>query len=88
MGALARAVVARPGFELAGVMGYEGQVAGVGDRPPNPLLGAGCARCSAPRSAVAERRAAVVAAVRAVAPIPLVNGGGTGSLESTRPSRP
>ena len=32
---------------------------------------------------LAERRAAVVAAVRAVAPVPLVNGGGTGSLEST-----
>ena len=32
---------------------------------------------------VAERRAAVVAAVRAVAPLAFVNGGGTGSLERT-----
>jgi D-serine deaminase-like pyridoxal phosphate-dependent protein len=32
---------------------------------------------------VAELRAAVVAAVEAVAPLPLVNGGGTGSLETT-----
>ncbi len=82
--ALARAVVARPGFELAGVMGYEGHVAGVGDRPPNPLLGAGVRTMQ--RAAVAqlaERRAAVVDAVRAVAPVPLVNGGGTGSLETT-----
>jgi D-serine deaminase-like pyridoxal phosphate-dependent protein len=31
----------------------------------------------------AERRAAVVEAVRAVAPVGFVNGGGTGSLEST-----
>jgi D-serine deaminase-like pyridoxal phosphate-dependent protein len=81
---LAREVVARPGFELAGVMGYEGHVAGVGDRPPNPLLGAGLrAMQRAAVAQVAERRAAVVAAVREIAPVPLVNGGGTGSLEST-----
>jgi D-serine deaminase-like pyridoxal phosphate-dependent protein len=82
--ALARAVVARAGFELAGVMGYEGHVAGVGDRPPNPLVGAGVrAMQRAAVAQVAERRAAVVEAVRAVAPLPLVNGGGTGSLETT-----
>jgi D-serine deaminase-like pyridoxal phosphate-dependent protein len=82
--ALARTVVARPGFELAGLMGYEGHVAGVGDRPPNRLLGAGVrAMQRAATAQVAERRAAVVAAVRAVAPLPLVNGGGTGSLETT-----
>jgi D-serine deaminase-like pyridoxal phosphate-dependent protein len=82
--ALARAVVARPGFELAGVMGYEGHVAGVGDRPPNPLLGAGLrAMQRAAVAQLAEHRAAVVAAVREVAPVALVNGGGTGSLEST-----
>ena len=77
-------MVDRPGFELAGVMGYEGHVAGVGDRPPNPLLGAGLrAMQRAAVAQLAERRAAVVAAVREVAPVPLVNGGGTGSLEST-----
>jgi D-serine deaminase-like pyridoxal phosphate-dependent protein len=82
--ALARAVVARPGFTLVGVMGYEGHVAGVGDRPPNPLIGAGVrAMQRAAIAQVAERRAAVVDAVRAVAPLALVNGGGTGSLEST-----
>jgi len=82
--ALARAVVARPGFELAGVMGYEGHVAGVGDRPPNPLLGAGVrAMQRAAVAQLAQRRAAVVAAVRAVVPVPLVNGGGSGSLETT-----
>jgi D-serine deaminase-like pyridoxal phosphate-dependent protein len=82
--ALARTVVARPGFELAGLMGYEGHVAGVGNRPPNPIVGAGVRamqRAAIPQ--LAERRAAVVAAVRAVAPVPLVNGGGTGSLETT-----
>jgi D-serine deaminase-like pyridoxal phosphate-dependent protein len=81
---LARAVVERPGFELAGVMGYEGHVAGVGDSPPNPLLGAGVrAMQRAAVAQVAERRAAVVAAVREVAEVPLVNGGGSGSIETT-----
>ena len=32
--AFARAVDRRPGFRLAGVMGYEGQIAGLGDAPP------------------------------------------------------
>ena len=35
---------------------------------------------------IGERRAAVVAAVREVAPVPVVNGGGTGSIH-TRCSR-
>ena len=82
--ALARAVVERPGFELAGVMGYEGHVAGVGDSPPNPLLGAGVrAMQRAAVAQVAERRAAVVTAVREVAEVPLVNGGGSGSIDTT-----
>jgi D-serine deaminase-like pyridoxal phosphate-dependent protein len=82
--ALARVVVERPGFELAGVMGYEGHVAGVGDSPPNPLRGAGVrAMQRAAVAQVAARRAAVVAAVREVADVPLVNGGGSGSIETT-----
>lgn len=82
--ALAREVVARPGFELAGLMGYEGHVAGVADRPPNPLLAAAVrAMQRAARAQVSERRAAVVDAVCRIAPLEIVNGGGTGSLEST-----
>ena len=81
---LARAVVARPQLELAGVMGYEGHVAGVGDSPPNPLTAAAVrAMQRAAVAQVAERRAAVVAAVRAVADVPLVNGGGSGSVDTT-----
>jgi D-serine deaminase-like pyridoxal phosphate-dependent protein len=81
---LARTVVDRPGFELAGVMGYEGHIAGVGDKPPNPLLGAAVrAMQRAAIAQVAERRAAVVAAVREVAAVPLVNGGGSGSIGTT-----
>jgi D-serine deaminase-like pyridoxal phosphate-dependent protein len=82
--ALARTIVERPGFELAGVMGYEGHVAGVGDSPPNPLVAAGVrAMQRAAVAQVAERRAAVVAAVREVADIELVNGGGSGSVDTT-----
>jgi len=67
------------------VMAYEAQIAGVGDHPPGkPVLGAAL-RWMQPRSAaeLAQRRAAVVAAVRAVADLEFVNGGGTGSLERT-----
>ncbi len=82
---LARAIVDRAGLELAGLMGYEGHIAGVGDRPMGkPLQGPAIRwmqRCSA--AEIAERRAAVVAAVGAVAPVGLVNGGGTGSLHTT-----
>jgi D-serine deaminase-like pyridoxal phosphate-dependent protein len=83
--ALARQIVARPGFELAGLMGYEGHIAGVGDRPPGQRLRAAAigAMQRASRAEIAERRAAIAAAVRAVAPLGFVNGGGTGSLDST-----
>jgi D-serine deaminase-like pyridoxal phosphate-dependent protein len=83
--ALARSVVERPGFELAGVMGYEGHVAGVGDEPPGQRA-KGLAIKAMQRASVKEiaaRRAEVVAAVEEVAPLALVNGGGTGSLHTT-----
>ena len=87
--ALARAIVAREGVELVGMMAYEAQIAGLGDAPaaPGPSLDCGlvwCVGCR-PLSAreLAARRAAAVAAVRAVAPLEFVNGGGTGSLEGT-----
>ncbi|HYI38071.1 MAG TPA: amino acid deaminase/aldolase [Thermoleophilaceae bacterium] len=83
--ALAREVVARPGFELAGLMSYEGHIAGVGDSPRgNPLQGTVLKRMQAASAReLAERRAAVVAAVSEIAPVTLVNGGGTGSLHTT-----
>jgi D-serine deaminase-like pyridoxal phosphate-dependent protein len=83
--ALARAVAGRDGFRLVGVMAYEAQIAGVGDAPPGrPLRGVavrGMQQLSARE--LAGRRAEAVAAVRAVAPLEFVNGGGTGSLERT-----
>lgn len=83
--ALARVVAARPGMKLVGVMCYEAQIAGMGDDAPgNPLRRAGIrAMQKASREELARRRAAVIAAVRSVAPLEFVNGGGTGSLEST-----
>jgi D-serine deaminase-like pyridoxal phosphate-dependent protein len=82
---LAREIARRPGLELVGIMGYEAQIAGVGDRPLGKPLEAPAIRVLKRRSAaeIAERRAAVVDAVSEVAPVDLVNGGGTGSLHTT-----
>ncbi len=81
----AEEIVSRPGLELAGLMAYEGQVAGVGDAAPGRALrNAGIRRMQrASMTEIAERRAEIVAAVEAVAPLRFVNGGGTGSLELT-----
>ena len=84
-GALARAISRRDGFRLVGVMGYEAQIAGVGDKPPGrPLRGASI-RAMRSRSAreLAGRRSQVVRAVESVTPLEFVNGGGTGSVELT-----
>ena len=81
--ALAREVVARS-LRLEGLMMYEAQIAGVGDRPGNALVGAAIRRMQrASARELADRRAAVVQAVQAVAPLRYVNGGGTGSVEQT-----
>lgn len=82
---LARQVVARPGFRLAGVMAYEGQIAGLGDRPRGRRIRGALIETMQRASAreLAERRAAAVEAVRAVAPVEIVNGGGTGSVHTT-----
>ncbi|WP_031507611.1 amino acid deaminase/aldolase [Streptomyces megasporus] len=83
---LARAVTRRPGFRLVGLMAYEGHIAGVGDAPAGrPLRAAGVRLMqSVARRELAERRAAAVRAVRAIAPeLEFVNGGGTGSVQHT-----
>ena len=83
--ALATDIVSRPGLRLAGLMAYEGQIAGVGDKPAGRPLYGQVIRYMQRRSGaeLAIRRAAIVAAVRAVAPLEFVNGGGTGSVEKT-----
>ncbi|HVQ59237.1 MAG TPA: amino acid deaminase/aldolase [Solirubrobacterales bacterium] len=83
--ALAREIALRPQLELAALMSYEGQIAGVGDRPSGRRMRGAAIRTMQRRSAaeLAKRRAAVVAAIREFAELPIVNGGGTGSLELT-----
>jgi D-serine deaminase-like pyridoxal phosphate-dependent protein len=82
---LAREIERRPQLELAALMAYEGQIAGVGDKPPGRRLRGAAIRYMQKRSAaeLAQRRAATVAAIREFAALPIVNGGGTGSLELT-----
>ncbi len=82
---LARAIVARPGFRLAGLMGYEGQIAGLGDAPPGHPVRAQLIRFIQARSVreLSQRRAEAIRLIREVARLEFVNGGGTGSLEST-----
>ncbi|MDQ2622355.1 MAG: amino acid deaminase/aldolase [Actinomycetota bacterium] len=83
--ALAEEIGRRDKLELVSLMAYEGQIAGVGDQVPGRPLRSRMIRWMQGRSAeeIRERRAEVVARVRAIAPIEIVNGGGTGSLELT-----
>lgn len=83
---LARHIARRPGFRLVGLMAYEGHIAGVGDALAGQPLRSRAIRLmqSAARKELTERRAAVVRAVRTVAPeLEFVNGGGTGSVQHT-----
>ncbi|WP_133825362.1 alanine racemase [Actinomycetospora succinea] len=82
---LAARIAERPGFRLVGLMAYEGQIAGVPDATGSRLRDA-VVRAMQRRSAaeLAGRRGAVVAAVREVADLEFVNGGGSGSVETTR----
>ncbi len=82
---LARNITSRKAITLTGLMAYEAQIAGVGDNPPGRPLYARAVRAMQRRSAaeLARRRAAIVAAVREVAALEFVNGGGTGSADKT-----
>lgn len=79
---LARAIVRRDGFALVGLMMYEAQIAG---QPDAAGSGDTVVRWMQQRSGheLAQRRGEIVAALRGIAPLEFVNGGGTGSLEST-----
>jgi D-serine deaminase-like pyridoxal phosphate-dependent protein len=82
--ALAEVVVSRPGFTLVGMMGYEAQIAGLANKPSSRARGY-AVRWIQGRSIaeLADRRGRAVVEVRKVADLEFVNGGGTGSLEST-----
>jgi D-serine deaminase-like pyridoxal phosphate-dependent protein len=83
--AFAKKVLARPGFDLVGVMAYEGQIAGLGDNPAGRPVRAATLRWIQRHSAaeLVARRTAAIAAIRALTPLEFVNGGGTGSIEIT-----
>ncbi|GAA1586662.1 D-serine deaminase-like pyridoxal phosphate-dependent protein [Actinoplanes couchii] len=84
-GELARAIAARDGFRLTGVMCYEAHIAGVGDAPPGRPVWGRAVRLMQRRAMpeLMERRAAAVRAVREHADLDFVNGGGTGSVAAT-----
>ncbi|MEV5704363.1 amino acid deaminase/aldolase [Actinoallomurus sp. NPDC052274] len=84
-GELAREIARRPGLRLVGLMAYESQIAGVGDDPPGKPVFSRAVRLIQAQSRVelARRRALIVKAVREVADLEFVNGGGTGSVEKT-----
>ncbi len=79
---LARAIAARPGFRLVGLLMYEAQIAGQADAAGS---GDRVIRWMQRRSAqeLLDRRAAIVGELHDIAPLEFVNGGGTGSLELT-----
>ncbi|MBC7591848.1 MAG: alanine racemase [Salinibacterium sp.] len=83
--ALARVVVDRPGFTLVGMMAYESQIAGVGNRPTGKPVLARATDWMQDRSSdeIHERRGQVALALRDLTELEFVNGGGTGSLERT-----
>jgi len=83
---LARTIAGRPGFRVVGIMAYEGHIAGVGDTLAGRPVRSLSIRLmqSTARKELAARRAEAVRAVRAVVPdLEFVNGGGTGSVETT-----
>ena len=80
---LAREVTSRPALALVGMMAYEGQIAGVTDAPLTPYTVAVRSMKRLSAREIRARRAEAVAAVREIAELEFVNGGGTGSLEST-----
>ncbi|WP_029144582.1 alanine racemase [Microbacterium luticocti] len=79
---VARRIAARPGFRIVGLMMYEAQIAG---QPDSEGLSDPVIRWMQRRSAeeLIARRGAIVDALREIAPLEFVNGGGTGSLELT-----
>jgi D-serine deaminase-like pyridoxal phosphate-dependent protein len=87
---MAEEIEDRPGTRLAGLMAYEGQIAGVGDRIAGRPLRSAAVRAmqSASEREIRNRLPEMVAAVREVlaardGTLEFVNGGGTGSLART-----
>lgn len=76
-----------PHVYLDGIMGYEAQIAGVGDNFAGQAVKNRMVRLLKRRSEdeIAERRATIVSLARSLGvPLRFVNGGGTGSIETTK----
>jgi D-serine deaminase-like pyridoxal phosphate-dependent protein len=85
--ALATEIARHPSLRLDGLMGYESQIAGLMDDVPGQAFKSAVIRWLKRRSIpeVNERRRATVSALKAAGhALRFVNGGGTGSFESTR----
>lgn len=83
---LCRCIEKADGVRLVGVMGYEAQIAGLPDNAPGRWAKNALARFLKRRSIpeIAKRRAAVLEAIAEEGvSLEFVNGGGTGSIEST-----
>lgn len=80
---LAAHVIARPETDLVGLMSYEGQIAGTADAgaTAKQAVVRAMQKCSIAELRVRRRR--VIDAVRELAELEFVNGGGTGSFESS-----
>jgi len=82
---LARAVQARDGFRLVGVMTYEGQVAGLPDAVPTRRARSLVVRGlkSASTAQIVARRRAIAEALAELGGLELWNAGGSGSIEES-----
>ncbi|MFB9275337.1 amino acid deaminase/aldolase [Cohnella cellulosilytica] len=84
---VAERIVRSEWVRLEGIMGYEAQIAGVGDNAPGAAIKNGLVRLLKKRSIreVARRRQEIAERLRSLGAEPkLVNAGGTGSLASSR----
>ncbi|MGV9857704.1 alanine racemase [Gordonia sp. NPDC003425] len=82
---LGRHIVARNGFDLVGVMSYEAQVAGTTNATPGTPVRNRLVTEMQRRSMdeLRARRPAVIAQLRELADLQVINAGGTGSIEET-----
>ncbi|GIO28367.1 amino acid deaminase/aldolase [Ornithinibacillus bavariensis] len=83
---LARKMKESPSLKLVGVMGYEAQIAGVGDKVPTQKMKNRVVTILKRRSIhkIRERRQTIVQALEGEGhQLVFVNGGGTGSLDTT-----
>ncbi|HET8958838.1 amino acid deaminase/aldolase [Nocardioides sp.] len=83
--ALARHILGRPGFDLVGVMTYEGQVAGVPDAAPGQRARSLVVRRikAASLTQLETRRREIARAISGLTELELWNAGGSGSVDDT-----